>query len=165
MRFDAIVEGRTVAVEVRGRDGRYAVTVDGRPLSVDLQDFHHDAAGVLVFVEGRSYDVGVERRGTGYRVLLRDDVVEVELAAAAAGTGELRRATGGPARIAAPMPGKIVRVFVAIGQDVTAGQGLVVMEAMKMENELKAPRNGRVKELAVREGQAVETGAPIAVVE
>jgi biotin carboxyl carrier protein len=63
------------------------------------------------------------------------------------------------------MPGKIVRLLVTLGQDVAAGQGLVVMEAMKMENELKAPRAGRVKELPVREGQAVETGAFIAMVE
>jgi biotin carboxyl carrier protein len=62
------------------------------------------------------------------------------------------------------MPGKIVRVLVAAGDQVTARQGLVVVEAMKMENELRAPHAGRVAELTVREGQAVEAGATLAVI-
>ena len=67
-------------------------------------------------------------------------------------------------RVTAPMPGRVVRVLSAPGADVAAGQGLVVIEAMKMENELRAPRAGRVQELPVREGQAVEAGALLAVV-
>jgi biotin carboxyl carrier protein len=62
------------------------------------------------------------------------------------------------------MPGKVVRVLVGTGQDVAAGAGLVVVDAMKMENELRAPRAGRVLELPAREGQAVEAGALLAVV-
>ena len=71
----------------------------------------------------------------------------------------------GPARIVAPMPGRLVRVLVSTGQDVQAGQGLVVVEAMKMENEIRAPRSGRVKDVPAREGQAVEAGALLVVVE
>jgi biotin carboxyl carrier protein len=62
------------------------------------------------------------------------------------------------------MPGKVVRVLVEKGQEVKAGASLVVVEAMKMENELRAPRAGRVVELPVREGQAVESGALLAIV-
>jgi biotin carboxyl carrier protein len=89
----------------------------------------------------------------------------VELAGAPRGGAPAPpRAAAGPARLAAPMPGKIVRLLAEVGQQVVAGQGLVVMEAMKMENELASPRDGRVHELAVREGQAVEAGALLAVV-
>ena len=63
-----------------------------------------------------------------------------------------------------PMPGRVVRVLSAVGNDVAAGQGLAVIEAMKMENEIRAPRAGRVQEVAVREGQAVEAGALLLVV-
>jgi pyruvate carboxylase subunit B len=63
------------------------------------------------------------------------------------------------------MPGKIVRVHACTGQAVKAGDGLLVMEAMKMENEIRAPRPGRVKEIAVREQQAVETGALLVLLE
>ena len=75
------------------------------------------------------------------------------------------QAAAGPARVIAPMPGKIVRVAVAAGQEVRAGEGLVVMEAMKMENEIRAPRAGRVPEVPVQEGQAVESGALLVLVE
>lgn len=73
---------------------------------------------------------------------------------------ELQRASGpqGPAPLVAPMPGLVVRVHVAVGDEVTAGQGLVAMEAMKMENELKAAGPGRVKAIHAVPGQAVEKG-------
>jgi biotin carboxyl carrier protein len=67
-------------------------------------------------------------------------------------------AAGGPGEIVAPMPGRIVRVLVAPGDEVAARQGVVVVEAMKMENELTAPRAGRVAEISVVEGQSVEAG-------
>lgn len=65
----------------------------------------------------------------------------------------------GPSPLVAPMPGLIVRIHVAVGDEVAAGQGLVAMEAMKMENELKSPGAGRVKTILVQPGQAVEKGA------
>ena len=77
-----------------------------------------------------------------------------------------RGATGtGPQRIVAPMPGKVVRVLVKAGDEVKARQGLVVVEAMKMENELRAARDGRVREVSVAEGQSVDAGAVLLIVE
>jgi biotin carboxyl carrier protein len=74
-------------------------------------------------------------------------------------------ADGGPVRAIAPMPGKIVRVLVKPGDDVRARQGLVVVEAMKMENELRAARDGRVRLVAVEEGQSVEAGTVLVEIE
>ena len=68
------------------------------------------------------------------------------------------------ASIAAAMPGKIVRILVAVGDEVAAGQGVVVVEAMKMQNELKAPRDGRVTAIEVRENDSVNAGAILAVI-
>jgi biotin carboxyl carrier protein len=79
-----------------------------------------------------------------------------------------RAATGqeaGPAKILAPMPGKIIRVLAAEGGEVEAGQGLVVVEAMKMQNEIKATKKGRVTRIAVKEGSAVNAGDLLAIVE
>lgn len=74
-------------------------------------------------------------------------------------------AAAGPAPLKAPMPGLIVRVNVAAGDQIQAGQGLIVMEAMKMENELRATAAGRVKRVAVNPGQAVEKGALLVEIE
>ncbi len=164
MLFDARVDGRVLRVEVKGKDGRYTVILDGKPLEVDLFDDGRDFVSMLI--EGRSHEVGLEKRPLGYNVVLADDVVAVDLSDAARGEAPaLRKAAEGPVRIKAPMPGKVVRVLVGAGDLVTAGAGLVVVEAMKMENELRAPRPGRVLETAVREGQAVETGALLVVLE
>ena len=164
MIFEARTAGRTFRVEVRGRAGRYTVTVDGRPREVDLRDKGKGFLSLLV--DGRSHDVGVEGVAGRWRVTLREAVLEVALSETGPG-GSLvhRKAAVGPFRVSAPMPGKVVRVLAETGAEVRAGQGLVVMEAMKMENEIRAPRDGRVQQIAVREQQAVESGALLAVLE
>ena len=164
MKLRATVDGRTLTVEVRGQDGHYTVDLDGRRLEVDVLDTGRDFVSLLV--AGRSYALGFEKRPTGYGVFFPDDTIDVELGETTAGMGTAsKKALSGPARVAAPMPGRLVRVLVELGEEVSAGQGLVVVEAMKMENELCAPRSGRVTEIAVQEGQAVVAGALLAVVE
>jgi biotin carboxyl carrier protein len=79
-------------------------------------------------------------------------------------TGHAADATG-RASIAAAMPGKIVRLLVAVGDEVAAGQGIMVVEAMKMQNELKAPRDGRVTAIEVKENDSVNAGAVLATIE
>jgi hypothetical protein len=102
--FDATVDGRTLRVEVRGKDGRYTVTIDGRPLEVDLFDGGRDFVSLLI--AGRSHEAGLEKHASGFTVVLTDDVVVVELADAALGEGPvLKRLASGPVRVAAPMPG------------------------------------------------------------
>jgi biotin carboxyl carrier protein len=162
MRLEATVGGRTMRVEVRREDEGYAVTLDGARLGVDLAETGEHFASLIV--GGLSYEVGLERQAGGYRIHLRDDEVTVALAEASGDGSRPTPRADGPARLTAPMPGRVVRVLAAEGEDVESGQGLVVIEAMKMENELKAPRRGRVHEIAVREGQAVETGALLVVV-
>jgi biotin carboxyl carrier protein len=162
MILDVTASGRTIRVEVRGSGGRYTVVLDGTPLEVDRVTAGRHFASLLV--GGESHDVAVEKRPGGYLVLLPGGAVSVDLAEAARRTASAPRRANGPFRLTAPMPGRVVRVLAEAGKDVDAGRGLVVIEAMKMENELKSPRAGRVLEVAVREGQAVEAGALLAVV-
>ncbi len=164
MIYEATVDGRTVRVEVRGTDGRYTVVLDGQAREVDAREV--STAFLSLIVDGRSHEAGLERRTGGWRVALPGGPVEISLAEAA-GRGVLvhRKAVSGPARVLAPMPGKIVRVTAAAGREVKAGDALLVMEAMKMENEIRAPRDGVVKEVAVQEQQAVETGALLILLE
>jgi biotin carboxyl carrier protein len=87
-----------------------------------------------------------------------ETLVEDELAVRLAAFSGGRSRTGGTQRVVAPMPGLVVRVNAAAGQAVTAGESLVVLQAMKMENELGSPRDGTVRSVAVEAGQAVEQG-------
>jgi biotin carboxyl carrier protein len=160
--FDATVDGRTLRVEVHARGEAFDVVVDGRALAVDAAfDGTHFAS---LLVDGRSHPVALEPADGGWRVHLRGGAVDVALQEARGGARPAERRASGPFRLVSPMPGRVVRVLVAAGADVAAGQGLVVVEAMKMENELRAPRAGRVAEVAVREGEAVDAGALLAVI-
>ena len=162
MRLDASVDGHTIRVEVRPKDGGYTVTLDDEVLDIDLVETGDHFASLIV--DGHSHEIGLEKRTDGYRVHLPDDTITVTLTEAARGAPRRPPRPAGPTRLTAPMPGRVVRVLAEKGRDVEPGDGLVVIEAMKMENELKAPRKGRVDEVAVREGQAVEAGALLLVV-
>jgi biotin carboxyl carrier protein len=162
MIFEAEAGGQTFRLEVRAEAEAYVVDIDGRKARVLV----HEAPPFLTLsFDGQTHEAGVWRRGPVFEVALSEERIEVLLRdvtrAAAPGAS---RPSSGPARVTAPMPGKVTRVLVARGQAVAAGAGLLVVEAMKMENELKAPRSGEVLELLAREGQAVEAGALLVVV-
>jgi biotin carboxyl carrier protein len=118
-----------------------------------------------------SVDAAMTANGTpgAFDVHVDGRVVPVQIRQAGSPGRQKREGAGaavtGPQRIVSPMPGKVVRVLVKAGDEVTARQGLVVVEAMKMENELRAARNGRVRDVAVSEGQSVEAGTVLLVVE
>jgi biotin carboxyl carrier protein len=162
--FDATLDHRAIRVEVKPLDGGYRVSVDGHELPIDVEET--GPATLHLLVDGCSFDVALARHPDGYQVELPEGSWRVELVAATrGGTRAARKASSGPTRVTAPMPGRLARVLVTPGQEIEAGAGLVVVEAMKMENELSAPRAGRVKEVPVAEGQAVEAGALLAVLE
>jgi len=119
-----------------------------------------------VLLDGRSYEVRVEPGQQGVFVSLNGRRFAVEVS----DPRRLRRkpaglAGVGAASVSAAMPGRVVRLLAAEGDVVEAGQGLVVVEAMKMQNEMKSPKRGRVAELRVREGEAVGAGAVLAIIE
>ena len=162
MQFEANVEGKPIRVDVRRAASRFTVSLDGRTLEVDLIRTGSHFASLIV--DGRSHDVGFETVPGGYRVHLREDTLSVLIVDPLRGGVARPDKSTGPMRLTAPMPGRVVRVLAEKGHEVEPGQGLVVIEAMKMENELKASRRGCVREVAVREGQAVEAGALLLVV-
>jgi len=136
-------EPAPVDVEPLG-DGRYAVTLGGKRHEVESLMLPHGAVSLLV--DGKSYAVEFEGGGDEVKVLVKGQVTKVDVADER--KLRLRAASKGfdvegPQVVVAPMPGKIVKVFVKPGDDVKEGQGLVVVEAMKMENELKSPRPAR----------------------
>jgi biotin carboxyl carrier protein len=153
MKYVATVDGQAYRVGL----GEGGVTLDGVPVEVDLQTidggFHYSllvgAASHEIFVE-RCEDVCfVTLGGQRYRVQVEDE--------RARRTGERRAAVEetGEAEVVCPMPGVVVAVLVEAGQEVRTGEGLLILEAMKMENEIRAPRTGVVESVHVTPGQRV----------
>lgn len=142
-RVTATIDGRSIVADaVQVSPGVYSILLGGRSLEVRVQK---TPAGLVVHAAGHEYRIVVadprswRRSGGG---------VELE----------------GRQQILAPMPGKVVRVLVSSGQQVETGQGLLVVEAMKMQNEIRSPKSGTVERLFAREGHAVNAGEVLAVI-
>lgn len=162
--------GHRVAVEQLGSDPvRFRIAWDGVTRVVDARRIDPETLS-LVLVEGGSGShtvrcvdadgaVDVHVGGAVVRALV--DVGRARFTGLDARGGD----RGGGQHVTAPMSGKVVRLLVAPGDEVEAGQGVVVVEAMKMENELTAPRAGRIAEVAVAEGASVEAGKVLIVIE
>jgi len=168
MKLQAIVSGSQMDVEIRAQGGRIAAVIDGRKYELDVQ--RANGGHYLLLHEGRVFDCHVEGH------LESGSTVEVTVGATPHAVTlldpkRLRGASGsgahgdGAARIVAPMPGKIVRLLVETGQEVEVGSGVIVVEAMKMQNEMKSPKSGRVVSINVTVGATVNSGDLLAVIE
>jgi biotin carboxyl carrier protein len=166
VQYEIEVNGRIRQVSVERAGDRFAVSVDGRTWDVDARRVEGRRLSLIVGT-GASYEVGiVPDAATG---MLGVRVGATECAVAFNGRRRARpedrdHGASGPQRLVAPMPGKIVRVAVKPGEAVRARQTVVVVEAMKMENELRAARDGIVGELHAREGAPVVAGELLAVI-
>jgi biotin carboxyl carrier protein len=143
----------------------YKVVVDGNSILVNGQPFVVSLEGERILVDDTPYDVKLEANATqavvgGIAYSLGVEGLEAEAGKAAPRAGRLAAASAGA--VTAIMPGKIIRVLVAPGDRVAEGDVICILEAMKMENELKAPKAGTVETLRARPGQDVERGAVLA---
>jgi pyruvate carboxylase subunit B len=158
MRYFVSLKGRTVEVDLGG-DG---VRVEGQPVVADLVEMDGTEVRSLL-LDGRSHRILVTPRGHGNWSLhlsgrhFTAKVVDERTRAIEDMTGS-RETPLGPGALKAPMPGLVLKVEVAEGDIVVPGQGLVIVEAMKMENELRSGGDARVKRILVSPGQAVEKG-------
>ena len=117
-----------------------------------------------ILVDGRVYEACTDRAGQFLVVVVAGERFEVEVRDPRGWSRKSVAGSQGVATLSAPMPGKVIRVLVAAGDAVEAGQGVLVVEAMKMQNEIKAPRSGHVVSLAAREGATVAAGEPLATI-
>lgn len=162
-----VSEGKeTFRVELKeSGEGVYELTIDGRTVHVDAAKSGRTVYSIIE--EGRQFEGMVEERsGDGFDVMVAGQLFRIgaidertRLLSASA-----RASTSGPQTVIAEMPGKIVKVQITAGEPVTEGQGCVVIEAMKMENEITSPIDGVVSEVSVSEGDTVEGGASLFVV-
>jgi biotin carboxyl carrier protein len=167
MHYEIEVGGRVRHVTVVRTGATFAVTVDGHTWNVDAARIDAHTLS-LVLDSVWSKDVVIAGDSESGQLTVRVDGVVVD--ATLNGRRRRLRVAGGhtrsgPDRVVAPMPGKIVRVLVKPGQTVAPRQPLVVVEAMKMENELRAGRDGVVAEVHAAEGQSVDAGALLIVIQ
>jgi biotin carboxyl carrier protein len=167
--YVALLDGgkREERIEVRAAGpGLYEVRLRDAVHVVDA--YRHDYGTLSLIVDRASHSAMIDERGARWHVRLRHSTFQLEILDER--RLRMRRAAGrftvqGRQTLTAPMPGRIAKVLVKPGDEVQRGAGLVVIEAMKMENVLRSPKDGKVVELHVQEGQAVEGNAKLCTVE
>ncbi|HKY06218.1 MAG TPA: acetyl-CoA carboxylase biotin carboxyl carrier protein subunit, partial [Blastocatellia bacterium] len=162
MKYEAEIDGRQIVVELNEKEGEISATVEDRMHALKVL---RPEEGVYLLLEGdRVYEARVWDSPSGsLNVKLRDRVFDVKIIDRKHRRGALDHGLEGQQQLVAPMPGKVVRVLRAAGDEVEAGQGVVVVEAMKMQNEIKSPRHGRIVEIRVTEGATVNANQVLAV--
>lgn len=168
MKLQATIAGHQAEIQIRTVGARVIAGIDGRGYELDLQE--SGANDYLLIHDGRVFECRAEGQpesgrtievvvGTSRFAITLTDLKRLRGAASLGAHGD------GVARILAPMPGKIVRVLVAVGDHVEVGAGVAVVEAMKMQNEMKAPKAGTIITLNVAPGDTVNGGDVLAVIE
>ena len=167
MNYAATIGEREVKIIVKGLGGsNYEVVIDGVCHVVDARQVVDHLWSILHHNKSIEVDV-TQLPEEEFEVLIDGDCHKFSL------VNEQRRAMirgagkgfAGKAIVASPMPGKVVKLLVDVGQEVKVDQGLIVIEAMKMENELRSTNSGRVKEIFVKEGDVVELSAKLILIE
>jgi biotin carboxyl carrier protein len=163
LKLQITIGGRKRRVELNRAGSLVEGLIDDRKVQADVVELRDGTYSILV--GGRSIDVRIEESPSGLRAVSGGR----EFAASISDPRKFRRGAGqlsaeGRQNVNAPMPGKVVRLLVKAGDAVKAGQGLLVIEAMKMQNEIRSPKSGTVEKLLAAEGQPVNAGETLAIV-
>lgn len=164
MIYDIAIGEKSYRLELERADASWSCRLDGRSIEAD---------GVLVRpgvlslrLANRSYEVRCEQLADGLKIWVGQKTLHVEVRDPRSLRGRVRASDErGARKVMAPMPGKVVRVLVAEGAQVEAGAGIMVVEAMKMQNEVKSPKKGKIQRIMVGQGAAVNAGDVLAIVE
>jgi biotin carboxyl carrier protein len=165
MLYDVTIDGKNYRLALERAGAGWRCRLDGREVPVDAVLARRDVLSLLI--EGKAYEIKRERTATDLHLW----VGGVRYAAELRDPRSLRSRKGeagddtGPRKLIAPMPGKVIRILLQERAKVEAGQGIVVMEAMKMQNEIKSPRKGTIQKLLAAEGANVNAGDVLAIVE
>ena len=160
-------KGESVRVGLRETgEGLYEISLDGKTVHVDAVRSGRNIYSIIE--DGQQFEAMVDEKGAhGFDVLVSGRIFHLEVIDERSKllAGSAAAVVSGPQTVVAEMPGKVVKLNVAVGAEVRERQGIVIVEAMKMENEIPSPVAGIVREIAVVEGQTVEAGATLFVVE
>jgi biotin carboxyl carrier protein len=164
MLYDVTIHGKNYRLELNRVDGRWSCRLDGRDVEVEAVLVRPDVLSLRI--GNVAYEVKSERIANDLQIWVGSARFAVELRDPRSLRSRSRAADDhGPRKITAPMPGKVVRLLVGEGDKVEAGGGVAIVEAMKMQNEIKSPKQGTVQKILVGEGAAVNAGDVLAIVE
>lgn len=157
--------GKARRLEIKKSGVGWKCRLDGTAIAIDAILARPNVLSLII--DGRSYEIKREHTSAGVNLSVGSSRLQVELHDPRSLRSRLK-ASGdkkGPIKIVAPMPGRVVRVLVAENQEVDLGQGILVVEAMKMQNEIKSPKKGVVKKISTANGTAVNPGDVLATIE
>ena len=163
MKFQAVIGENNIGLDISREMGQPVIRLDEHQPDLDLVRLSHYSYSLLM--NGQSHHISIRPAQTGYIVVLRQQTLhikllnELEMTIDRLGIGNTSRQAGGV--VVAPIPGLIRALGIAVGEEVAAGDKLLVLEAMKMENEITAPVAGTVIALHVKLGDAVEKGTSL----
>ena len=164
MTYDIAIDGKSYRLDLNRADGRWLCRLDGRDVEVDAVLARPDVLSLRI--GNLAYEVKCERVAGATHLWVGSEPFAVEVRDPRSLHGRGRAVDDrGPKKLIAPMPGKIVRVLATEGSEVEAGAGVLMVEAMKMQNEIKSPKKGRIQRILVGEGAAVNAGDVLAIVE
>ena len=166
VKYEVLLAGKTRVVELARVADDWKISLDGKELDASVAEVAPNTFSVLL--NGESHQIRIAPRADGTLTVhtgLAEYHAEVTDPRVWRGRRHGALEVEGRQQVVAPMPGKVVRVLVSEGDAVEAGQGLLVVEAMKMQNEIRSPKNGKVEKLLAREGLAVNAGDVLAWVE
>jgi len=165
MTYEVIIDGKAHRIELNHVDGRVLCRLDGKDVNADAIVAARDVMSIVI--DGRAYEVKRERVRDELHVVIGADRYAAEVRDPRSLRTHKAGDTGlaGPKKLLSPMPGKIVRLLLGEGASVHSGQGVVIVEAMKMQNEIKSPKDGIVKKILTSEGATVNAGEALAIVE
>ena len=170
MLYDVTIDGKNYRLELERAEGRWSCRLDGHEVEVDAVLARQDVLSLRI--GNRAYEIKSEHIGevkdnkNDWHVWVGSARFACDVRDPRALRSRARAADDhGPRKLTAPMPGKVVRVLVQEGDAVEAGAGVLVVEAMKMQNEIKSPKKGTIQKILVSEGAAVNAGDILAIVE
>jgi len=164
MIYDVAIDGTNHRLELERSEKIWRCRLNGRDVQMDAVLTRPDVLSILI--EGRAYEIKRERTAVDLHYWVGPVRYSAEVRDPRSLRG--RKGTGnddaGPKKLIAPMPGKVVRLLVAEKEEVEAGQGILVVEAMKMQNEIKSPKKGTVQKIVVMEGASVNPTDVLAII-
>ena len=164
MLYDVIIDGKNHRLDLSRAEGGWSCRLDGRELEVDAILARPDLLSLRI--GNLAYEVKLERVASELHLWVGTTRFAAEVRDPRSLRGRARAGEDqGPKKIVAPMPGKVVRLLVRDGDEVELGTGVAVVEAMKMQNEIKSPKKGIIQKILVGEGAAVNAGDVLAIVE